>query len=380
VGDWYARLIAPQLELSSKLADVLRELIQNQHTSSAKIAAIHQFVLRNTRYVGLEFGVHGYKPYPVSQIYERRFGDCKDKSSLLLALLRAAGIPAEIALVRTRRLGDIDEQATSVSIFNHAIVYLPEQNLWLDGTAEYAGSRELPLEDQGAMALTVDSDRRSRLRRIPVSLPMQNLTDRQVRAQILPDGAVRFSGSLAVRGEDAPRLRREYEVTERQREAFRNHLTQVFPSVLVDSVQVDGTSDLEADVSLKFRGTLDGLAGTDSDSLPISWSRRSYVKTLASLSTRTQDLVLSAPWTTQEELHFALPAGAQLERLPRDQDIETPFGTGRWHYQLQNHELVIRSFVQFRQMRIHPAEYPLFRDFCGRLESTFQNGIKVMLH
>ncbi len=63
--------------------------------------------MRSTHYVALEFGIYSYKPYPVTQIYARRFGDCKDKASLMIALLRAAGIEAEIALVRTRSLGDV---------------------------------------------------------------------------------------------------------------------------------------------------------------------------------------------------------------------------------------------------------------------------------
>ena len=51
-------------------------------------------------------------------------------------------------------LGDVVTEPASIALFNHAIVYVPKYELWLDGTAEYAG-RELPLEDQGALTLTV---------------------------------------------------------------------------------------------------------------------------------------------------------------------------------------------------------------------------------
>ena len=60
-------------------------------------------MLENTRYVALEFGIHGYKPYRVSQVLSRRFGDCKDKASLLMVLLREVGVEAELVLLRTRR-------------------------------------------------------------------------------------------------------------------------------------------------------------------------------------------------------------------------------------------------------------------------------------
>jgi len=379
LGRWYAELIAPQFALDEALRQALQQVLAGKTTEPEKIQAIHQFVLRNTHYVALEFGVYGYKPYAVSRVYARRFGDCKDKASLMIALLRASGIDADIALVRTRRLGDIGEQATSIAIFNHAVVYVPKYNLWLDGTAEYAGSRELPLEDQGAMALTVGREGNAQLRRIPVTLPMENYTHRQMQARIQPDGKIAFTGSAYTRGEDAPGLRREYEVAERQRDSVRNRLAEVLPSVRVDTVQVYGANDLERDVTVKFSGEVEMFAGRPSLHLATSWMPRSYVQTLAPLPSRGQDLLLPAPWTTEEELHFALPAGARLDSVPQDKTLETSFGTAVLRYQRQGGELVVTTSVQFRKLRITPAEYRAFRDFCTQVESAFRAEIKVGL-
>jgi transglutaminase-like putative cysteine protease/tetratricopeptide (TPR) repeat protein len=379
VGQWYAQLIAPQFALDNNLRQALAQVLAGKNTEQEKIQAIHQFVLRNTHYVALEFGIYGYKPYPVSQVFARRFGDCKDKASLMIALLRAAGIDAQIALVRTRRLGNVGEQATSIAIFNHAVVYVPKYDLWLDGTAEYAGSRELPLDDQDAMALTIARDGAAQLRRIPVTLPMENYTHRQVQARILPDGKIEFTGSAYTRGEDAPGLRREYEVAERQRDSVRSRLAEVLPSVRVDDVQVYGANDLEHDVTVKFSGEVQMFAGRPSLLLATSWMPRSYVQTLASLPSRAHDLLLPAPWTTEEELHFALPAGARLQTVPQDKILETPFGSAVLRYQRQGNELVVTTSVQFRKLRITPSEYGAFRNFCAQVESAFRAEIKVGL-
>ncbi len=379
VGHWYAQLIAPQFKLDAALREQLAKLTADKTTDEEKITAVHHFVLRNTHYVALEFGVFSYKPYPVAQVYARRFGDCKDKASLMIALLRAAGIDADLALVRTRRLGDVSGDSTSISIFNHAVVYIPKYDLWLDGTAEYAGSHELPIDDQGAQALTVSLDGSAQLRRIPVTLPMENYTHRQVRAQLRPDGQIQFTGSAYTRGEDAPGLRREYEITERQRTTFRNRLAEVLPAVRLDSVEVNGAHDLESDVIVNFSGDLDANAGKKTLSLTPSWMPRSYVQTLAPLRSRMQDLVLPAPWTTEEELHFVLPAGARIEELPRDTNLVTSFGVATVRYQKQGDELLVKTSVQFRQLRITPAEYAAFRDFCTQVENAFRGEIKVGL-
>ena len=116
---------------------------------------MHDFVVSGTRYVGLEFGIHGYKPYKVTQVLARRFGDCKDKAALMIALLREVGVPAELVLVRTRRGGHLDTEPASLAIFDHAIVYVPKLDRYLDGTAEFSGLRELPAQDQGVVVLRV---------------------------------------------------------------------------------------------------------------------------------------------------------------------------------------------------------------------------------
>jgi len=245
LGRWYAAFIKPQFALDPPLRQALARMMATSPTEIDKIHAIHEFVLRNTRYEAMEFGVFRYKPYPVSQVYSRHFGDCKDKASLMIALLKAAGIDAELALIRTTKLGDVSERATTISIFDHALAYVPKYDLWLDGTAQYAGFRELPLDDQGAMALTVNLSGNATLRRIPITSPMENYTHRVVRAEVQSDGRITFSGSTYTRGEDAPGLRREYEVAARQRDTLRANLAQVYPTVKVDSVHVEGAEDLK---------------------------------------------------------------------------------------------------------------------------------------
>lgn len=379
LGYWYADLIRPQFTLDAKLRQALKKITRNTYTDLDRIHAIHEFVLRNTRYEAMEFGIYRYKPYPVSEVYARRFGDCKDKASLMIALMRAEGIEAELALIRTSKLGDVSPGATSLSMFDHAVVYVPKYDLWLDGTAQYAGFHELPLDDQGAMALTVNLNGKATLRRIPVTSPMDNYTRRVVRAEVQTDGKIVFSGTALTRGEDAPGLRKEYVVPERQRDTLRANLAQVYPTVQISTIHVKGADDLQHDVDVNFSGSLDQFAGNTTISLVPSWLPHRYVNSLAPLASRTEELQLPAPWTTQEELHFVVPAGAAFDKVPADWSAETPFGSASIHYQRDGAELVVATSVQFRKLRIAPIEYAAFRQFCVDIEEAFHEEITVQL-
>lgn len=378
LGEWYAKLIGPQFVMDHALQEELAHLVKGRPSEQEKITAIQEFVLRSTHYVALEFGVYSYKPYPVSQTYARRFGDCKDKASLMIALLRAAGIEADIALLRTRSMGDVAPEPASIALFDHAIVYIPKYKLWLDGTAEYSG-RELPPDDQGALALTVSLNGQAQLQQVPVSTAQDNYTKRVIHAELSPQGTIHFSGSTLTRGEDAPRLRRDFSVQEQQLDQFRQRLAQVFPAVELDNVNVHGAENLESDVNVDFQGELNSFAHKQVVTLSSSWMSRDYLSALAPVGNRTQDLVLPSAWITEEEIHVELPRGAVIQQLPKDQEISTGFGSVKLHYAHSGREVVIQSHLQLEKTRINTQEYPAFRQFCAQLERAFRNEILVGL-
>lgn len=103
---------------------------------SERLLAALRFVQRDIRYFGNEFGVSSHRPEAPDRVLERRFGDCKDKVTLLIALLRRLDIPAQPVLVSTFQRGGIDRLLPSPLAFNHVIarVDLDGASYWLDGT------------------------------------------------------------------------------------------------------------------------------------------------------------------------------------------------------------------------------------------------------
>jgi hypothetical protein len=104
-----------------------------------RVLAALRFVQDEVRYLGIETGASGYKPAAPSTVFDRRFGDCKDKSFLLVTILRALGIEAWPTLVNTRLRQTVLELHPSAEVFDHAIaqVNLDGQSYWLDATANY---------------------------------------------------------------------------------------------------------------------------------------------------------------------------------------------------------------------------------------------------
>ena len=374
---WYADLIKPQFELNDDLHRTVSQIVTQHPNLLDRVQAIDDLVIKRTRYVALEVGVYKFKPYPVTQTFARGFGDCKDKAALMVALLRAAGIDAEVALLRTRELGEILPQPVSASMFDHAIVYVPEFDLWLDATAEFAGLRELPVADQGVMALTIGLDGKRALRRTPKSSAIDNYSRRTINARLDANGTIHFSGATYVRGEDAPELRRELEPNVSKVGYVHDRLAQVLPAVQVHHVEFPDSAT-EA-VSLSFDGDLTTFRGKRTATIPSSWMKRNYVETLAPAAERTQELRLDAPWTTEEEVHIQLPPGAHVTSLPANIDFQTPFGDAQIAYRADADEIIVLSTVQFNQTSIPVSDYSAFRDFTVSLEKAFSRSLRVNL-
>ena len=106
------------------------------------------------RYTGVEFAEAEIIPGAPSQTLTRGYGDCKDKSTLLTALLRAAGLDAHVALLAAGSDRDVEPQLPGLGLFNHVIVYVDTQPpLWIDATAEHARVGVLPSAGEGRLAL-----------------------------------------------------------------------------------------------------------------------------------------------------------------------------------------------------------------------------------
>ncbi len=119
---WYAGLLEGRGDLPDELKSKLAGWTKDLTTEEEIIETLYSKVANDVRYVGLEFGLSGLQPYACGDVWKNGYGDCKDKSNLLRALLVEKGIEAHLALVDTEHGGDVEKRSPSYQPFNHAIL------------------------------------------------------------------------------------------------------------------------------------------------------------------------------------------------------------------------------------------------------------------
>lgn len=122
---------------------VARSVTKDLADRRSMALALSDWVRRQIRYVAVYVGPGGIVPHPAATVLENRYGDCKDHVILLEALLDAVGIRSTAALINGGNAYRLPATPT-LGIFNHAINYVPEFDLYLDSTAESIAAGFLP--------------------------------------------------------------------------------------------------------------------------------------------------------------------------------------------------------------------------------------------
>lgn len=382
VGRWYWNLVREQLVVDDGIRKGVQQAIAALPAGAdarAKVDAIYQHVVRNTRYVGLEFGIHGFKPYRTTDVYSRRFGDCKDKASLLKVMLAEVGIDSHLVLVRTRDLGSLPDAPASLAAFNHAITYVPSLDLFLDGTAEWSGPSELPSGDQGATVLVVEDGKGAKLRTIPMSGTDENGRRTVQRVALRSDGTASVEHEVTVWGGGASAVRYRFQSPKEREERLAAAFGDVYPGVEVSDVKAPGLDDILRPAALSAELRVPSWAKREGTALRFAVLGREsrLAPAMAGTAEREHDLVLDLPSTEDSQIRYVLPTGHKFSRQPAGKTLDTPVGKFSLEVEPQDDGAVVRSRLQLTRARITPAEYDAFRQFLRQVDASLEQSFEV---
>jgi tetratricopeptide (TPR) repeat protein len=293
------------------------------------------------RYTGVLFGVGKLVPNPPSVTLERRFGDCKDKAVVFTSMLRAAGVPAQLALVNSGIAPDVSAELPGMGGFNHMIVRVPgERPLYIDPTAEHMKVGELPTEIQGRHVLVIAGDGTA-LQRTPDPQPADQRRH-IVKELRLPDYgradlaiSVRENGAEAAR--NRPALAGHGEVATGQREDI---LKAAYGATSIAGFE-QADDPASGDLTYRFEARGVSTASTDFDEAVVRerfdglFNRIPVYLRMSDAARgpffngddgadepapRTADWIFE-PFVTELKLQITLPRGFHSRGLPDDREL-----------------------------------------------------------
>ncbi|MBI5501274.1 MAG: tetratricopeptide repeat protein [Deltaproteobacteria bacterium] len=344
--------------------------------AEADAASIYRDVASTVRYVAAEYGSHGLAPAAPSVVLARGWGDCKDKTALLLAALDAAGIQAVPALVRTRWAGD-DPSAGGFAFpyaFDHVIAYLPPPlDRFVDPTATRLPWDVLPRSDRGASALVLDPSG-ARAVTIPAEPPPEEGIDRRDLVFLDPSCEAALVGNLGAGGADAGDLRELLAAPDLRPGILAVLLRRELPDVRFVAVDVEGLEPDAPRLRADYVGSIPAFCRLAADALEAPLGVRfDLVERFASADQRVNDLELidaGFPVHWRRDVQIGLSGNWSWGAWPAPVRESGEFGSFSLDVRPEGGMLHVSVDLTIPLLRVDAGRYTAFRAFLARVDAA----------
>src|SRR5262245_1992221 len=367
VSSWLTGLVDPPATVNEPVRAKAAQLTANTSTEIEKIRAIAAFV-QQTKYVAVSFNETrggGYTPRRSDEVLAKNYGDCKDKATLMRALLRAVGIDAYLVTITADDRTYVRPEWASPMQFNHAIVavrvsdsidgptVIQTKNLGrlliFDPTDSFTPVGDLPLDEQGSYALIVAGEQGA-LIQMPVVSATANRIESTVEAVLDAAGHLdarvqrRYYGQSAVALRTTEKLKGAAELKKRFERAYYRRLPATSLSAISTEPHTEESAlDLKLNVAVdRFGQVMQGRLFVVRPGILTSGGEYNFAS-----KQRTAPVKLEAD-LRRDSIVIKLPAGFELDELPRPAKIESPYGTLEANWVMRDGQIVMEETFEVR--------------------------------
>ena len=365
ISTWYYSLSKDKWTTDSNIEAKVKELTKGLSQREDKIKAIYDYV-RKIRYVSILLNMHRMTPHPAAETFRNMYGDCKDKSVLLVAMLKCAGVDSELALVNTGYL--IEKKMTTPLVFNHAIVAIPDTDgkyKFLDPTAENTPYGVLPEYLKFRNALIVE-ERHGEV----VLIPNDNFDKQNVKGL----SKINFVNMKDVKASVRCIFEGKQEMiallNSLPEEELKKYIKQSYAKsnedVEINTMKFEKTGK-ENEESFYFDITVSNYAkqmGNLYSFSPFEGTGSTINGALVSLNQRKTDIEIKNQVNTEDSMEINIPEKTMIEFVPDNLSLKND-KFGQYDYIVKKTDKTISIHRKFRltAKRIASKDYAEFKDF-----------------
>ena len=366
-GKWNFSLYEESTPLPGYRVNEIKSLVASIPTEVDKIGVLYKYLQTHMRYVSIQLGIGGFKPFPVNFVDDKRYGDCKALTNYMRYMLKVAGIKSYPALINAGENKIPADPLFPTSPFNHVILCIPGDNdtTWLECTSKnslpgYLGSFT---ENKKALLLTEEGG-------IIVNTPRSSYKNNSFqsfnRVQINEEGDGRVVTSIQSTGDAASFFTYTRQLAEdEQREQLLKNLKWQEPEEL--EISFSGKDSLLT-AERKYDKIYDFKAGSK-HFIPVSFSR--LVPEPLQVARREMDFLFPFPYEKTDTTVFYLSPKYTVESLPQGMSVTNEFASFKRsvvydkakntievvnHFVLNNHIIPAASYLSLARFYLSVAE------------------------
>jgi transglutaminase-like putative cysteine protease/predicted Zn-dependent protease len=361
------------------LTSQAREAIGTETRREAIALRLLTWVHEQVRYTGLQLGEASVVPRSPYETLLRKYGDCKDMSTLLVALLRASGIPAHVALVRVGP-EEVQEALPGFGLFDHAIVYIPGQPaLWVDATDAFNPPGALTGSVQGRLALVAAPDTQG-LIRLPEPPPTASGYTATREFFLAEEGPSKLVERKTFTGAQAALYREHFtrSAPDRVREGYAEYAKTAFSAPDVGRLEPSGLTALDKPFVVELELPAARRGYTDEREAVVSLWPQSLFTPLPDPLTgerkegapaRRGELLLPDAYTSELRYRVVPPPGFSPAPLPAPFSVKLGPASYSGTWSQQGTEVLATFRLETGKRRYSAADVEAFREAVEQLDA-----------
>lgn len=370
MGRWYEGLQQEQIQPSAEVKAKAEELTKGLPDDDAKLRAIYSYVSLRYRYVAISFGIGRYQPHSAAEILGNQYGDCKDKHTLLAALLGAIGIRAYPALINSRMTVDAD--VPSPGQFDHVISVVAKGSAfsWMDTTPEITPIGDLVYPLRGKPALVIMPDRIS-FQNTPSDPPFANNDKYTITAKLDVDGTLEAHQEWKQIGDSELYFRYAFrQVPESQwKDLLQRNSYAAQLGGTIGNVRASQPEKTEEPFAVAYDYTLKDFSGGDKHRFVLPIPLRLPTVKDEDL-TRTTPLWLDFAGESQYEIRIELPKGWSAF-TPASLDLKERFAEFHGSSEVHDGVLITKRRLLIKTSYITPDQLTSYKAFQKALSDHY---------
>jgi len=375
---WWRNKIAGKTEPDEVIRRKVAELTESLLTSEEKIEAIFDYVKREIRYVSIGLGKSGYEPENAKKVFENKYGDCKDKSTLLISMLRLAGIPAYYVLIPTSSIGNLIRDFPYPFQFNHCIASIENEgeHLFIDPVAENYRFDYLSSSDQNRDVL-IFNDEKVVFAKTLLAKPEENAYYSQSQTKIGLDGSIECEvKNFGFGGKEA---------------SLRSFIIKNRPTKIKESLE-ERVNEISSGAKLLTYAHSNPLNFKERFGLNFKYNAKDYCKKAGDIlifdvpeiwkscpdtgkKDRRYPIVVWNNSYNKDEVEFNVPEGYKLYHLPEPVEIINQYFEFRSSYRQEGEKIFYQGELIKKAIRITPEECVSYQKCCFGMEKSFNRSV-----
>lgn len=365
LSDWFMKLAKDQYTLTDEMKEKITSLTESAPTPTDKVRNLFHYVASEIRYVGLEYGTSGYKPHKASEIFENKYGDCKDQSILLATMIHQLGLPAQLALIATRSSGKVQLDIPMLQ-FNHCIVTAEIEGVryWMDPTAETCTFGDIPYSIQDRSALVMFEEE-GRFIKTPLHPPKRTTTIKKVELTLAPDGSITGKSKTSTTGVDSMGYRRwKFTKPIKRKHYLERVVNRAYPGGKLHSFQFSDLDDLNVPVSIQMEYSGPSFLKKAGDLGIINPPGIGMGAGSVSLEKRTYPISFAGLWQEENHTTIILPDNYTVHYLPEEVRKDClPYYSYHLKFESYDGKIHYTEKTELKERDIPITEYARYKEF-----------------